>query len=186
MITLLPDYRPFNRVGYPESQPLESAPNYVRSRGSHYWHRARSGCRHHDGRISYSYWCGPNYGDFGQEEIGDDEPLCGTCEGRFTAQAEENRWRFEPVKARRPRMCPAGRSERLTPPGAEGVFSCPVCGETVWGRAVSRWYSGWAVIRHVAGPGLVEPCRRHGWRELCLDADGRAVCVCTLRVGGAA
>lgn len=181
MIDLLPNFMPYNRYSsYPEPEPLTTAPDYVRTRNATRWHRARSGVRHHDGRISYGYWCGANYGDFGEDTIPEGDPVCGTCEGRFLAQQDSNVWRFDPISSVRPRMCPASRSQGLVPPNAGRWFPCPACGEHVRGWATSRWYSGWAIVRHEAGPDLIDPCRYHGWAHLRLDADGRAVCACSL------
>lgn len=179
MITLLPDYEPFRRYPMgPQWEPLDEAPDYVRSRDATRWHRARSGKVYDSGRFVYSYWCGPNYGDYGQDVIGDDEDRCGTCEGRFIAQ-RENPWLFTPRKSLPPTLCPASGQMGMVPVPYERRFPCPVCGETVGTRAVSMYYSGAAVVRHLAGPGLIAPCRRHGWHSLVLH-NRTAICACAV------
>jgi predicted RNA-binding Zn-ribbon protein involved in translation (DUF1610 family) len=179
MIALVPEYDRSCMPGPPDWTPLEQAPTYVRSSGATRWHRARSGRRWHSGRVSYSYWCGPNYGDMGAEVIGRREEVCATCEGRWRAQTMQ-RWVFTPRKSLPPTRCPASRREDMVPAGQWRHFPCPVCGDLVNARAVSRWYPGAAVQIHTSGPGLIAPCRWHGWSRLTLNG-ARAVCGCQLQ-----
>lgn len=177
---LLPSY---TYSSLPRYEPLTEGPNYVRSANATRWHRPRSGRRHHDGRVSYDYWCGSNYGDCGVESIGPDEPLCATCEGRFVAQ-EENRLLFDPIKSQRPKICPASRRADMVPSTADRYFHCLACGEiTSWRVYGTAYYGGDPKVqKHAPGDGLVEPCRVHGWLRLVVR-DGRALCACS--IGGA-
>jgi hypothetical protein len=177
-VALLPDYVAHSLK--PNFEPLNEAPNYVRSANATRWHRARSGHRREDGRISYGYWCGSNYGDCGVESIGPDEPLCATCEGRFEAQ-QENRLLFDPLKAQRPKVCPASRRTDMIPPGGNRYFHCLACGEiTSWRVYGTPYYGGDAKVqKHAPGDGLVDPCRIHGWFRLVVHGDA-VVCACTV------
>ncbi len=183
-IPLLPAYQRGTHIDFSGrmlawAEPLDTGPAYVRSREATRWHRPRSGHVHPDGRISYSYWCGASasHGMIGADEVGRDDPLCATCEGRFAAQGPGT-WRFTAMTHLPPSSCPAARSEYWVPEDyRHGEFPCPVCAEPVKARGISPWYSGCAVTRHKPGPGLVAPCRYHGWFHL-VRRDGRAVCRC--------
>lgn len=178
MIALLPEYV-YSSLE-PRYEPLDEAPNYVRSSNATRWHRARSGHRFHDGRLSYGYWCGANYGHCGVESIGLDEPLCATCEGRFQS-LQENQLLFIPRKSLPPTTCPASGREDMVPRTGKRYFHCLACGEIVAWRAKHRFDSGVAVQRHAPGEELVEPCRYHGWYRLVVR-DERVVCACIERV----
>jgi hypothetical protein len=185
-VQLLPNYhRGSDLVGNPlwDAEPLTDGPAYVRSRNASRWHRPRSGCRWPDGRVIYNYWCGSNFGTLGIEEIPPGDALCGTCEGRFAAQDPGSTWTFTPMSHLPPALCPASRSGMWFPTGYRwGPFSCLVCGEPVKARSVSRYYSGAAVSVHKPGPGLVEPCPKHGWYSIVRVGD-QPVCRCQVPRG---
>jgi hypothetical protein len=179
-VALLPAYGPYV-PHLPPHEPLDAAPNFVRSREATRWHRPRSGFRHADGRTVYSYWCGGQpsgaFGAIGVDAVPEADPLCATCEGRFEAQ-QANRLMFTPIKGLRPRQCPASRSCYWVPADyRRGWFACPVCGENVSARA--PWHSIARVSPHAPGAALVAPCRLHGWGHLTL-AEGRVVCECAI------
>jgi hypothetical protein len=167
---------------YDHMEPLDTAPNYVRSRDATRWHRARSGHQFPDGRLSYTYWCGVNSGNLGVEEIPQGDLLCATCEGRFRAQLDQdgNRWVFTPQASLPPTSCPASGKAIVPESWRGGEFPCLVCGEPVKARAAYRYFAGVKVTRHKAGPNLMDPCRYHGWQYLTLNGD-QVVCYCTLR-----
>jgi hypothetical protein len=178
MIDLLPNYT-FATVPI-RSQPLESAPDYVRTRNATRWHRARSGSVHPGDRISYSYWCGSGGHDaIGADSVSDGDLLCATCEGRWSAQ-QENRLVFTPLKAMPPTKCPASR-RALFPKASRNPFPCLVCGASV--KVTGGWNRGPSVQVHVTGPDLIQPCPHHGWNRLTLDRQERVVCACTLQKG---
>jgi hypothetical protein len=178
VITLLPNYT--HSILRETSQPLDSAPDYVRSRNATRWHRARSGNVHQDGRISYSYWCGGGAtSGLGADSVPDGDLLCATCEGRWSAQ-QENRLIFTPIKALPPSKCPASR-KALFPQGVRNPFPCLACGASV--KVTGGWNRGPSVQVHVTGPNLVNPCPHHGWNRLRLDRQERVVCGCTLQTG---
>ena len=178
-VDLLPNYdRSSLKVSY---EPLTTAPNYVRSSKATRWHRARSGHTYPNGRITYWYWCGSNYGDLGVESIGPDEPVCATCEGRYLAQLEQqqrNPWRFDPIKGQPSRWCPASGTG-LVPAGTRRYFLCLVCADPVAWRATGGLYNlRVTVVKHAPGEGLIQPCRYHGWYRLTLADDDTVRCGC--------
>lgn len=173
-IELLPYFTRHLGAGY---EPVTTAPDYVRTRRASRWHRARNGIRFPSGRVIYLYWCGPNSGDFGTDEIPADDDLCGTCEGRWQAQFS-NRLKFTPLASLPPRRCPAERSEYWVPRDHNrGPFACLVCGAEVRMTAVSRYYAGVKVSCHQTGPTLVPGCPVHGWNYLRL-IDDEVRCAC--------
>lgn len=160
------------------TEPLDAAPNYVRSRAATRWHRARSGHTYATGRVSYLYWCGAGAtAGTGVDELPDGDDLCGTCEGRYLAQLDGH-LAFTPIASLPPRVCPASgvQSDAWIPHTRS--FPCPVCGLDVTAPAVSCFYAGRHIIRHTPGPGLVDPCRIHGWFHLQL-INGVIACACT-------
>lgn len=175
MITLLPE---FSADCLPvRSQPVATAPNFVRSRNATRWHRARSAREFEGGRIAYSYWCGAGTpSGSGQDTIPTRDLLCATCEGRWKAQGS-GRLVFTPRNGLPPTTCPASQRE-LYPESARGEFPCLVCGAPV--KVTCRWNRGPGVRVHKVGPALIAPCPHHGWNRLRLDKDERVVCGCTI------
>lgn len=181
-VALLPRYSHAQHLGgrpYAEPEPLDTGPSYVRSRDATRWHRPRHGHRYANGRVSYTYWCGANYGEMGVEELPAGDLLCGTCEGRFQAQTDQT-LTFTPMTHRPPAWCPASRRDGWFPEGYRtGRFDCLVCGADVTGRAMSSYYTSYAVTRHKPGPRLVAPCRFHGWNFIVRRGD-EPVCACEI------
>jgi hypothetical protein len=177
---LLPSYSRGLRVTW---EPMANGPAFVRSAGGARWHRPRSGIQY-GVRTCYHYWCGASanyYPGIGLQvdEIRPDEDLCATCDGRYQAQ-QDNRLRFDPIAALPPRKCPASHDSCWVPQGDCRRFDCPVCGEPVGARG--SWRDMPRVRAHAPGPGLVDPCRFHGWFHLTFGPDRSVVCACT--VGG--
>lgn len=179
MIDLLPHYTHDSLK--PVSQPLTAAPNFVRSRNATRWHRPRSGQVYPGNRVTYDYWCGAGtpFG-LGQDEVPDEDLLCGTCEGRWSAQ-QDNRLVFTPISSLPPTRCPASHSN-LFPQGVGRRFTCLVCGDEakVSGGGLSR---GPYVSAHKTGSRLIRPCPHHGWNRLCFNKRGRVACACTVPGG---
>lgn len=181
-IALLPGYvRGTDALGRPFStaESLEVGPSYLRSRDAGRWHRPRHGHRWPDDTVSWHYWCGAGCGRkspaLGAEVVPAGELLCGTCEGRWLAQADPV-WTFTPQTHLPPRQCPASGSEGWFPEGYRwGRFPCLVCGASV--NARGKPYGGVAVTKHRPGPDLMPPCRHHGWYHLVRRGE-RAVCAC--------
>lgn len=179
MIPLLPE---FSHDCLPvRTQPLATAPDYVRSRNATRWHRPRSGRVFEDGRIAYSYWCGAGTpSGSGQDAIPTRDLLCATCEGRWKAQGS-GRLIFTPRNSLPPTTCPASR-RALFPNGVRNPFPCLVCGASV--KVTGGWNRGPDVQVHKVGPSLIDPCPHHGWNRLCLDNRERVVCGCVLNPEG--
>lgn len=177
-VQLLPSYS-FATVRFTFT-PLESGPNFVRSREATRWHRPRSGRVYQDGRTAFDYWCGQSaHTALGQDVISTRDPLCGTCEGRFKAQ-QENRLIFTPRDSIPPTRCPASRSN-LFPSDAIRKFTCLVCGDEA--KVGGGWNRGPYVSVHKTGPNLIDPCPHHGWFRLAFNQDGQVACACTIPGG---
>jgi hypothetical protein len=181
-IALLPGYQrgcTFDNRPLGHAEPLTEGPSYLRTRDATRWHRPRHGHRWPDDTVNWHYWCGAASGRKSVALTADALPtgdlLCGTCEGRWLAQADPV-WTFTPQTHLPPRWCPAGGSEAWFPDGYRwGHFPCLLCGATVNARG-KRW-GGAAVTRHRPGPDLMPPCRYHGWHHIARRGE-RAVCAC--------
>ena len=161
-------------------------PAFVRSRASSRWHIVRSAVdrlRPWDDDIStvFHYWCGPSTFSgraLTADEVPDGEPLCGTCYGRAEGADDRPDLIFEPQGHKPPRTCP-GSQTRWVDLTAHNRGVCLVCAAGVKMRGFGgayRW--DWGAQRHEPGPGLVDPCEFHGWRQLVLTTESTVVCRC--------
>lgn len=175
-VDLLPAYK-YGISTTVEPVPLDTAPDYVKSREATRWHRPRHGYRYADDRVVYGYWCGSSASTgIGAGELPDGDDLCGTCEGRYVAQ-RDGELIFTPRSSLPPRICPASGRQDAEWIGTTRSFPCPACREDVTAPSVSHYFAGRHIIRHNPGPGLVDPCRVHGWFHLRM-ANGAIACAC--------
>jgi hypothetical protein len=82
-----------------------------------------------------------------------------------------------------PKSCPGSRSRLYADTEAYNYGVCLVCRDRTKLRATGGPYrSDVGLITHAPGPGLIEACQFHGWRDLtvALDADDNpiAACIC--------
>lgn len=176
-------------------EAVESGPAYARSgRYSTRWHIVRSAvdriAEWRNGEIerTFTFWCGPvahGFRTITTDEVPEGEPLCGTCYGRREGyDPDRPELLFTPVTHARPRVCPGSHSGFYADGDRYNRGTCLVCAEPVKLRACGgRWYGGansWGPQLHGPGPGLIEPCEFHGWRELtkATDSNGQAVVAC--------
>lgn len=179
--------------GWLEREPIMSGPALVRSRQSRRWHRVRAAHRSlhlfsADIVDHYLTWCGQSYsthrtGALLMDSAPEDQPLCGTCEGRaIGADRSEPHWLFEPMRLDPPKRCPGSHTNLvLEDQGRYNRATCLVCGDVVkMGAHGGPYATRWDARVHESGPGLIEGCPFHAWRELTLarDSDGRAVAAC--------
>lgn len=166
----------------------QSGPTYARSRLATRWHMVRSAvswiadwANDDTIRITYHYWCGP----WAREDalLADDlprnEPLCGTCYGRSRgADPDDADLVFSPLALVPPRICPATKTV-LAKETAYNRGVCLVCGERVkLGSSGGPYNPHWGIRSHVPGPGLVDGCEFHAWRELVRTSDDQIACRC--------
>ena len=172
------------------SEPIMEGPTFVRTSRSGRWHMIRAGVlrlsEHHPNTIktTYELWCGQWASDFQglmeRDVVPDGEPVCGRCHGAsLGANPDHPEFIFLPRTLRRPKVCPSSRTrDYREDPDHWNRGWCLVCGEYVKLRAFGGpWNGGWGAQRHEPGPGLVDPCPFHGWKELTCDDNG-ARCRC--------
>lgn len=173
---------------------IESGPAYVRTRGMGRWHRVRSGqrvLREWSGELveTYQTWCGQIAGSNHRsgpalltDEPPSDDPLCGTCEGRFIGARTEDRWLFQPRRLDPPKRCPGSHTMLVREDqGRYNRATCLVCGDVVkMGAHGGPYATRWDARVHEPGPGLIAGCPWHAWRELTLarDENGEQVAAC--------
>jgi hypothetical protein len=110
------------------------------------------------------------------------DPLCGTCEGRYIGARTDERWLFQPERLMPPKRCPG--SQTLFVREDQGRYNratCLVCGEVVkMGARGGPYSSHWDARVHEPGPGLIDGCPFHAWRELtlALTDTGQQVVAC--------
>lgn len=160
-------------------------PAYVIGPRSTRWHRIRSRVEVTDRatgehiRTVISAWCGTHVRDGVAWDHIENDPRCGTCEGRWEGWARERNLVFDPSTSdRRTTKCPGSRASTyaktvnwITSNG--GI--CRYCGAPVSARAYG--WNGARIVTHESGPNLPDPCPIHGHLALTLTADG-AVCAC--------
>ena len=171
-----------------EVETVTSGPAYCRTRSSTRWHLIRSAIdrltAHGEIRRTVQDWCGAFAGrdPLMVDEIPDGEPTCGTCYGRREGHDPERPdLLFTPRLLQRPKVCPGSRSTFYAKTDVYNRATCLVCGDIVKMRGYGGWYGGkWGPQFHAPGPGLIEGCEYHGWKELveCLDAQDRRVIAC--------
>lgn len=161
---------------------ITEGPAYVIGPRSTRWHRVRSVVaveRDGDRYESVSAWCGTSIPrNAVRWDAIEDDPRCGTCEGRWEGWRRERRLVFDPTVPTRPKWCPGSRAlsyEKTVTwvTGSGGL--CRVCGAPVslrsWGYDESR------VVTHAPGPKLPDPCLLHGYLALRVTDEG-AQCAC--------
>lgn len=167
---------------------LDTAPEFVRSRGMSRWHRPRTGVRWPGGRITYGLWDGAGYvalpGGLAVDVRPDDGlPVCGTCDGRAAGAGQipgppGRELVFTPRHITPPRHCPGSRTGLFEELPGGRVGRCQVCGDMQPLRAMGGPYaSRYAIVQHPPGAALVDPCPFHRWRSLAAT-DGRVHCTC--------
>ena len=163
-------------------------PAFVRSsRGSGRWHIVRSAVdrldvwRDLEIRTTYHHWCGSvsySFRALTAEVVPDGEPLCGTCYGRAEGADDRPDLVFEPQGHKPPKTCP-GSQTRWVDLREHNRGVCLVCAAGVKMRGFGGAYQwDWGAQKHEPGPGLVDPCEFHGWRQLTLTTDRTVVCRC--------
>lgn len=172
-------------------EAVKEGPGYGRGPRSSRWHLVRSAvdrihARDGDIRRTYMYWCGQTADGFDTltaDAAPEGEPVCGTCYGRREGHDPDRPDLLFTPMIHPPRLCPGSQTGMYTETAwSRGV--CLVCGEPVKLRGFGQWYGGsahYGAQKHGPGPGLIEPCEFHGWREIvtCLSGDDTvAACRC--------
>lgn len=169
------------------AEALLEGPRFVRTRAMTRWHRVRSGVRYGDGRLVYQLWCvGSVQGDsfLSCDELPDGDTVCGLCDGKAVGAGQDTgpagrQLVFNPRHIDPPKNCPGSRSSVLfveLPGGRAG--RCLACSDVHPIRAMGGPYDPrTAITQHPPGPGLVQPCPFHRWRQL-VARDGQILCSC--------
>ncbi|MEU9703027.1 hypothetical protein [Streptomyces sp. NPDC047981] len=158
-------------------EALTTGPRFLRTRSMSRWHRPRSGTRHGN-RDCYSAWCGYGIGSSDRapaltaEEIPDGELVCATCEGRAIGAGQEQQnpdgrqLVFGPRELQPPKTCPGSRRALYAPLPGGTTARCLICSDIHPVRAMGGPYNPrTAITQHPPGPGLVQPCPFHRWRQ---------------------
>lgn len=186
--------RPDERV---IEEPVIEGPAYIRGRRSSRWHRVRSSYlsfrewRPDDLDQVWHFWCGQaastGNANTGPTLLTDDppadEPLCGTCEGRWLGVQADSRWLFTPYNVLdTPKVCPGSRGMEFMRETAWNRADCLVCGDHVNLRASGGPYRGtWGAQNHAPAAALIPGCLRHAWNQLVRCADDTIACACQTR-----
>lgn len=185
-----------------DQRALETGPSFIRNgRGGDRWHRPRSAVEYGprkwapDGYIVWRLWCGSHaydqYAITRDRPPTDDEPVCGTCEGRAVGAGQipgdtPYATIFSPRYMDPPRTCPGSKSTMFEEMGPR-VGRCLVCGAYEPLRGGGGPYNGWWGLRsHAPGKGIIEGCEFHGWNQIVEASDqGERVAVCRCRTNAA-
>lgn len=179
-------------------EPINEGPAYLRGPRMGRWHRIRSAAlwlHEWSGELveHYYLWCGQHAsshpGKSGvpifTDDLPDGQPSCGTCEGRaIGADPDRPEWLFQPATTQVPPRCPGSSTLLVAEDQTTWRYAtCLVCRDVVRMRASGGPYaSRWGAQTHPPGPGLVDPCPFHAWRELVLvknsTGDTAAACRC--------
>jgi hypothetical protein len=141
-----------------------------------------------DGRVCFTYWCGQH--GFGSRVVErsdppQDEPVCGSCEGRAIGAGQiagnsEYDTKFTPRYSTPPKQCPGGGSRsELWEQIAPRVGKCLVCGTFEPIRYTGGPYRGdVGLAKHAPASDIMAVrCDFHGWSYLA-KRNGAAVCRC--------
>jgi len=186
-VPLLPPIGRSNGFGMAEATPLAEGPAFVLGRPStRYearWHRVRSGVtsRRYNGTeyTLWLLWCGPHRDAanvVGSDVLPTGDPLCGTCEGRYSGHARDGGLVFDPDELKTPKTCPY---TTLYVPVTDGfnVGRCLACNRIAPLRAAGGPYNPREIITRHPPLQLVPGCAFHGWRQL-VRHDDTAMCRC--------
>lgn len=187
-VTLLPPVT--GSVVALDVEPLDVGPRFVRTRAMSRWHRPRTGVQFPEGRTAYTVWCGQIVGGHRQggfltaEEPPAGAPVCATCDGRAIGAGQEHPLPgsrplvFSPRGLTPPRHCPGSRTDLYALLSGSTTGRCLACSDTHPIRAMGGPYaSRTAIVQHDPGPGLIQPCPFHRWRQP-RHADGAVLCSC--------
>lgn len=174
-------------------EAVPEGPRFARSGRASRWHMIRSAVdmiypwNPDEIRRHLYYWCGQSASDvMTADEAPAEEPVCGTCYGRREGWERNQNLLFTPRGLTPPKVCPGSTRGDLAASLEGGESRCLVCGLSVRGWLFGGPYNpSWGLCRHAPGPGLVEPCEFHAWRDLIavrgVDSERAVACRCQIR-----